>query len=126
MSKLPQLLLDEWPNRVKETIITTVDESGMPNSIYATCVSIYDDEKVLIANNYFNKTLANLRNGCKGDFLFLTKEGTSYQLKGVYSHYADGPYYEDMKSWNPEKLPGVGVAVLDVTEVFSGSKKIEK
>ncbi len=125
MPKLPQIILDEFPNLIKAPVITTVSESGIPNSIYATCVSIYDEEKILIANNFFSKTLANIKDGCKGGFLFLTEEGTSYQLKGTYTHTTEGELFDDMKTWNPEKLPGVGVAVLDVEEIYSGAKKIE-
>lgn len=125
MAKLPKTILDEWQKRVKGPVITTVDESGVTNSIYATCVSIYEDEKILVANNFFDKTLKNIQNGCKGNFLFLTEEGKAYQLKGTYTHYTEGKMFDDMKSWNPVSLPGVGVAVLDIEEIYSGSNKIE-
>ena len=125
MSKLPKIILDEFPNMVKAPVITTVSKSGIANSIYATCVSIYDEEKILVANNYFNKTLANMKDGCKGGFLFLTEEGKSYQIKGTYTHTTEGELFDDMKSWNPETLPGVGVAVLDVEEIYSGAEKID-
>jgi hypothetical protein len=29
-----------------------------------------------------------------------------------------------VKSWNPEKLPGNGVAVIDIEEVYSGADKL--
>jgi len=125
MSQLPQIIVDEWSKRVKAPVFTTVDDQGMPNSIYATCVSFYENEKILIANNYFDKTLVNLQSGCKGNLLFLTEEGKAYQLKGVCTHYSEGIYFEDMKNWNPERLPGVGVAVIEVEAIYSGSKKIE-
>lgn len=125
MNKLPQIILNEWSHKTGAPVVTTVDEEGNTNSIYATCVSIYNDEKILIANNYFNKTLKNIEKGCKGNFLFLTEDKKGYQLKGTYTHYTQGDMFDDMKTWNPETLPGVGVAVLEVTEIYSGSKKIE-
>jgi len=124
MAKLPQIIIDEWKSIVKGPVTTTVDSEGNTNSIYATCVSIYDGEKILVANNFFGKTFKNIENGCKGNFLFLTEEGKSYQLKGTFAHYTEGPMFNDMKKWNPESLPGVGVAVLTVDEIFSGSEKI--
>lgn len=124
MAKLPQRVLDAWAEKADAPVVTTVDAGGIPNSIYATCVSFYQDEKVLVANNFFSKTLKNVAHSCKGSFLFLTKDNKAYQLKGTYHHYTSGEYFDDMKKWNPEKLPGVGVAVLDVEEIYSGAEKI--
>ncbi len=125
MAKLPEIILNEWQKKVKGPVVTTVDVSGVANSIYSTCASIYHDEKILSANNFFDKTLKNVQNGCKGTFLFLTEEGKSYQLKGTYTYYTEGEMFDDMKTWNPKTLPGVGVAVFDVEEIYSGSNKIE-
>lgn len=125
MAKLPKIIRDEWEKKVKAPVITTVDSTGQANSIYASCVSIFDEKKILIANNYFDKTLSNIKTGCKGNILFLTEEGTSYQLKGTFTHITEGEMFDDMKSWNPEKLPGVGVAVLDVESIYSGNKEIK-
>ena len=125
MNKLPNIILNEWANKTSAPVVTTVDEEGNTNSIYATCVSIYNEEKILIANNFFNKTLKNIEKGCKGNFLFITEDKKSYQLKGVYTHYTKGDMFDDMKKWNSKTLPGVGVAVLEVNEIFSGAEKIE-
>jgi uncharacterized protein len=125
MSKLPQIILDSFKSRVRGPVVTTVNEAGITNSIYATCVSIYDEKKILVANNFFSKTLENIKNSCKGNFLFLTKEGKAYQLKGTYHYYTSGDMFDDMKSWNGKDLPGLGVAVLDVEEIYSGEEKIE-
>jgi len=125
MKKLPKLILDEWKNKTGAPVMTTVDKDGNTNSIYATCVSIFNDETILVANNYFNKTLKNIENGCRGNFLFITEEKKSYQLKGTYSHFTKGVEFDDMKKWNPDRLPGVGVAVLTVEEIYSGAERID-
>jgi len=125
MKKLPQIILDEWKNRTGAPVMTTVDGEGNANSIYATCVAIYRDSTILVANNYFNKTLMNIEKGCRGNFLFITEDKKAYQLKGTYAHYTSGEEFEDMKKWNPERHPGVGVAVLTVEEIYSGAQRIE-
>jgi uncharacterized protein len=125
MEKLPKIILDEWSKKTGASVMTTVDKEGNSNSIYATCVSIFDDEKILIANNYFNKTKINIENSCKGNFLFITEDNKGYQLKGTYIHHSEGHIFDDMKKWNPESLPGVGVAVLEVSEIYAGSEKID-
>ena len=125
MKKLPEVILSGWKSMKGPAIITTVDARGVTNSIYATCISILNNEKILVANNFFNKTLANIKEGCKGNILFLTEDDKAYQLKGTFSHETSGDAFDDMKKWNPETLPGVGVAILDVDEIFSGATKIE-
>lgn len=124
MTKLPEEILAAWAEKTGAPVMTTINESGIVNSIYATCVSVYKEKKILIANNYFKKTLENVADGCKGGFLFITGDNRSYQLKGSYSYSTEGPEFIDMKSWNPSKHPGHGVAILDVEEVYSGSRKI--
>lgn len=125
MAKLPEVIVSAWANKKGAPVMTTVSKDGMPNTVYTTCVSIYEGEKFLVANNFFNKTLANVKDGCKGTFLFLTEDDKAYQLKGTYTHYTEGPMFDDMKKWNPERLPGVGVAALTVEEIYSGAEKIE-
>jgi hypothetical protein len=78
----------------------------------------------LVANNFFNKTLKNIENTGKALVLFITNDDKSYQVKGNVKHMSSGTEFDDMKSWNPEKLPGHGVAVIDIEEVYSGADKI--
>lgn len=124
MTRLPQEILTAWTAKSGAPVMTSVDKNGTANSIYATCVSIYNDEKILVANNYFDKTLKIIKDGCKGGFLFITDENKAYQLKGTYTYLTEGPEFDDMKSWNPSKHPGHGVAVLKIEEIYSGSRKI--
>ncbi len=125
MKKLPQIILDEFQKRTGAPVVTTTSKDGITNSIYATCVAIYNEEKVLIANNKFSKTLKNIENGCKGNFLFITEDRKAYQLKGTYAYYTEGEYFDDMKKWNRPDLAGDGVAVLTVDNVYQGAEVIE-
>ncbi len=113
-----------WEEREGPVVFTTVDPSGCPNAIYATCVSRYDDETIVVANNYFNKTLQNIQHGSRGSILFITREGKSFQIKGKIEYHTDGPVFDDMKKWNPEKHPGHAAAVLKVEQVFSGAEQL--
>jgi len=124
MTKLPETLIKAWENREDAIIFTTVNEAGMPNAIYATCVSKFDDNIFLVADNYFDKTRKNILSNSPGSILFITKDGNSYQMKGSISYHKEGEIFEDMKQWNPSKHPGHAVAALNVTEVYSGAKKL--
>ncbi len=124
MKTLPQEVSDAWKKRKGPIVFTTVDEQYQPNAIYATCVSKYDEQRLLVADNFFRKTRQNISNGSKGSILFITDDDTSYQVKGSIEYHNKGEIFDNMKKWNPEKLPGYGVAILNVEEVYSGSKQL--
>ena len=105
-------------------MLTTVSENGMPNSIYATCVSKYNESTLVIADNYFDKTRTNIKNGSKGSILFIANSGKSYQVKGSIEYHTEGEIFDDMKTWNPTTHPGHAATVLKVEEVYSGSEKL--
>lgn len=122
--KIPEEIQKQWDNRNGAIVFCTVSKQGVPNSIYATCVSRYDDYTFLVANNFFDKTLKNIVSGCSGVILFITKDDKAYQLKGTVRYCTSGNEFENMKKWNPEKLPGHGVAILNVEEVYNRADKL--
>lgn len=124
MATLPREASKAFEDREGPVVFSTVSPDGIPNSIYATCVSKYDESTIVIANNYFSKTLKNIKSGSKGSVLFITKDKTAYQVKGNIEYHTQGAIFDDMKTWNPEKHPGHAAAAVKVEEVFSGSKKI--
>ncbi len=124
MKKMPEEASKAWDSRKGPIVFTTVGEKGISNSIYATCVSKYDEGTIVVANNYFDKTQKNILSGSRGSILFITDEGKSYQIKGSIKYYTEGDVFDDMKKWNPEKHPGHGAAAVEVEEVYSGAKKL--
>ncbi len=124
MAILPEDVGKAWEKRKGAVVLTTVDKDGVPNSIYATCVSKFDEETIVVADNYFDKTRKNILAGSKGSVLFITDEGSSFQIKGRIEYLEEGPVFDDMKKWNPAKHPGHAAAALKVEEVYSGAKKL--
>jgi len=124
MAALPEKVSKAWENREGPVVLSTVDGNGIPNSIYASCVSKFNDDTIVVANNYFSKTLDNILSGSKGSILFITKEGKSYQIKGRIEYHKEGAVFEDMKKWNPEKHPGHAAAALRVEAVYMGAEKL--
>jgi predicted pyridoxine 5'-phosphate oxidase superfamily flavin-nucleotide-binding protein len=124
MKKMPEEVSKAWGNQKGPLVLTTVDKKGIPNSIYATCVSKYDESTIVVADNYFDKTRKNIFSGSMGTILFITDEDKSYQIKGPVKYYTDGDIFDDMKKWNPKKHAGHAAAALEVEEVYSGSKKL--
>jgi predicted pyridoxine 5'-phosphate oxidase superfamily flavin-nucleotide-binding protein len=79
---------------------------------------------LVVADNFFNKTQTNILSGSKGSLLFITKEGKSYQVKGHIEYHTEGELFDDMKQWNPDKLPGHAAAALQVEQVFCGGEQL--
>ena len=124
MPQLPVAVRDAWEKRSGPAIFATVDEGSMPNAIYVTCVGLYDDSTILIADNYFDKTRRNILAVGRAAFLFMTDEKKTYQIKGTVSRHTTGPLFDAMKAWNPQKHPGHAAVALAVEEVYSGAEKL--
>jgi len=124
MTHLPDIVSQAWEQREGPIVLTTVDREGTPNAIYATCVRKVSEDTWVVADNFFNKTRANILAGSKASLLFITKEGKSYQVKGRLEYHTEGPVFDAMKQWNPEKLPGHAATALKVEQVFSGGEQL--
>jgi len=124
MPNLPEKARSAWDNRAMAIVFSTVDAKGVPNSIYATCVNLHGDDKIVIADNYFVKTLQNITSGSRGGVLFMDGDKKSYQVKGRIEYLTSGPIYEEMKRWNPANHPGRAAVVVNVEEVYAGSERL--
>ncbi len=124
MSTLPDDVSKAWDNREGPIVFTTTDGYGKPNSIYATCVKKFNESKLVVADNYFSKTRANIIIGSKGAILFITKDRKAFQVKGSIDYVRQGEIYDDMKMWLDAKFPGRAAAVLNVEEVYTGAERL--
>ena len=124
MNDPKRILKEAWDRHEGPIVLSTADQHGVPNSIYATFARLLEDGRIVVADNYFNKTRTNIKNGSKAAILFITKEKKSYQAKGFIEYFTDGPIYEDMRLWVDQKHPRVAAAVLHVEELYSGAQKL--
>jgi len=124
MTRLPESVRRAWEDRDDPVILATVDENGVPNSIYVTCVGMYGDDRLVVADNYFDKTRKNVQRGGTGSILFRDRQGKTYQAKGTLEYHTKGEIYDFMKTWNPHQHPGHAALALKVAEVFSGAERL--
>ena len=124
MTDAKKVLTEAWDRHDGPIVLTTTDKQGVPNAIYATCVKLLDDGRIVVADNYFNKTRTNIKSGSQGSVLFITKEQKSYQAKGRIEYLTSGPIYDDMRVWVDQKHPRIAAAVLRVEEFYSGAEKL--
>ena len=118
MPALPEKVSTDWDKRKGPAVFTTVAEDGTPNSIWVGCLEKYDEERLMVADNFFQKTRQNIQDRSKGAILWIT------EVKGSIEYVTEGPLFERMKECTSEKLPRVAAAVLHVEEVYSGAEKL--
>ena len=121
MTVLPESIIKAFEDREGPIVFATVASDGKPNIIYATCVSMYENRNIVIADNYFDKTKHNIIGKSKVSILFMTKAQQALQLKGTVEYVTHGAIFDWMKTWNPSKHPGHGAAVVTIEQAYSGS-----
>jgi len=124
MPALPEQVSEAWGNRKGPAIFTTVAEDGTPNSIWVACLEKCDEERLMVADNYFHKTRQNILAGSTGALLWITEEGNAYQVKGRIEYVTEGPVFDLMRESFDAKLPRVAAAVIHVEEAYSGADRL--
>lgn len=119
-----ELVIQAWERREGPAVLVTVDADKTPNAIYVGEIRYLPDEGFIVADNFFNKTRANIRNGTKGAILFITNKRKAFQVKGPLSYHTGGPVFHNMRSWHDPKLPGMAATLLRIEEAYSGALKL--
>jgi len=124
MTTLPEEVSKKWEEREGPAVFTTVNENGEPNAIYVSCIRKRNEEQFVIADNYFDKTKTNIKNGSYGSILFITEDHDAFQIKGSISYHEDGDIYDEMKDWLDPKYPAHAATVLHVEQVYQGADRL--
>jgi predicted pyridoxine 5'-phosphate oxidase superfamily flavin-nucleotide-binding protein len=121
MVKMPQEV-QEVINKQSPVPVATADPDGKPNVILVGFLRIVDDETIQIADNFFDKTAANLKANPQVSIVGYDGEAKkSFQVKGRVEIVTEGPVYEDVKAWVHAKskaLPAKAAIVMHVEEVY--------
>jgi predicted pyridoxine 5'-phosphate oxidase superfamily flavin-nucleotide-binding protein len=123
MAQIPEIVQTALASLKAPVVLTTVDAQGVPNSVYCM-LSKTEGDSVVICDNYFVKTRANIKSGSAGAVLFLTPEMKAYQLKGSFDYVTSGALYEEIRDNVDPKHPRVAAVVLHVNEVYCGAEKL--
>ena len=73
--------MKELFEKVPTVVLATATGDGAPNAVPVGSKKIIDDETILLSDQFFNKTLANLKSNPKVAVTFW-KGFEGYQLKG--------------------------------------------
>jgi predicted pyridoxine 5'-phosphate oxidase superfamily flavin-nucleotide-binding protein len=108
-------------------VLGTADLSGVPNVVPIGAVKILDDETILVSDQFFNKTLNNLKTNPKVSISFWeTEKGEGYQIKGDATIHTEGKIYEETVEWIRKygeeighPLKSKGAVVIKITAIYS-------
>lgn len=102
--------------------VATASKAGVPNVAPIAYVKLINDDTIWIADNFMNKTYANLKeNPLAALYMWDPDTKQCFQIKGKVELKAGGPDFEKMREWVHGVKPGMpakNLVVMKVTEVF--------
>ena len=123
MATLPQEVRD-MIDQVATVVLATSSSDGMPNCVPVGMKKVLDDHTVMVSDQFFNKTLADLQANPRAA-LTVWKDGKGYQIKGAVSYENSGDRFETLAAevnakFNAAGMPvrSKGVCIIDVAEVY--------
>jgi predicted pyridoxine 5'-phosphate oxidase superfamily flavin-nucleotide-binding protein len=116
------LEMKEAFTKMKVISIATASVKGIPNVVPIAFVRVKSDDTIWIADNFMQKTLANVKeNPHIALYLWGPEIKGCFQLKGTVTVKTSGHEYEEMKKMVHEKaptLPAKSLLVVKVTEAY--------
>jgi len=104
--------------------VATSNQEQIPNVVYITYLKVIDDQTVLIADNYLNKTRDNILSNGKIAFVVRDDEKGSFQIKGTAERQTEGEMFDEVQKWVPDKLPRVAAVIMHIEEIYNGAECI--
>ncbi len=112
--------LDDCFEGVIPSILATASEEGVPNISYLSHVARVDDRHIALSNQFFGKTMANLRANPRAEVLVVDGAiGRQYRLDVVWLREdSEGPVFERISAALNASSAQIGMAdVMRLTSV---------
>lgn len=120
------LITDELKAQIEKVGVchlVTASKTGVPNAAPMGGLWIMDNDTIWIANNFMNKTAANIRENSQVSLLVWSRDiGNCFQLKGTGTLESGTPEHAEMMKMMDAKKPGLPrkeLLKLKVTEVYT-------
>ena len=113
------MITDEIKQIIKHNPITlsTIDKTNAPHTIYVLYAKVIDENKILITDNYMQKTKENILINKKVSLSVLVRD-VAFELIGVAEYFSRGNYFEYVKNIPENKEdPCKGAIVVSVEKV---------
>lgn len=123
MAQMTERMKEMFEN-VPTAVVATATSDGEPNAVPVGAKKIIDDETILISDQFFNKTIANMKSNPRIAVSFW--EGhEGYQLKGTITIETSGKRFEETAKWIEEMgnkagfpLKSKGAVILKIDEIY--------
>ena len=123
--------MTQLPEAVKKAIlkqeifpVATSNQDLIPNVVYIKYLKLIDNETILIADNYLDKTRDNILSNGKIAFAVRDEEKGSFQIKGTAERLTEGDMFDEVQKWVPDKLPRVAAVIMHIEEIYNGAERI--
>jgi uncharacterized protein len=105
----------------KLAFFATSAKDRTPNVVPIAAFKVLDDATLLISDQFFNKTLANMKENPKAAISWWGEKG-GFQIKGTVTIHTDGEIWRQDVAWMKEIRPNLkpkGAVVMKITDVYS-------
>ena len=105
----------------KTVFLATASGKGVPNAVPIGAFKLLDDATLLISDQFFNKTLRNMKENPHAAVTWWGDKG-GFQIKGTLTIHTDDKVFEDDVAWMKEIRPQLkpkSAVVLKITDVFT-------
>lgn len=133
MAQMPKEVMDAFNDPAASKWLATVNPKEVkPNAVTISTLMSKDNETLVFAHLFMEKTKANLDANKKVSVLAFKPPLTCYRVTGTFQEWQrSGPFYETFRDSVFKKMPvqAQGVGLIKVEEIFScspleGTKKI--
>ena len=119
-AEVRETLEKQWPHP-----LATASTEGKPNVVYIGILKVLDDETLVLSDNYFKKTAANLEENPWASIVCWTKDPKkSYQIKGKVTFQDEGEIFDDIVEVVRKRNPKVKVkraAIMKIEEIYEAN-----
>ena len=104
----------------KTAFLATSSQDGIPNVVPIAAYTVLEDGHLLISDQYFNKTLANMQENPQIALSWWGGKG-GFQVKGTVTLHTDDAVFARNVAWMAERWPKFApksAALVTITDVY--------
>jgi len=105
---------------MKTVFLATSSKDSTPNVVPIGAFKLLDDETLLISDQFFHKTLQNLKENPKAALSYWGEKG-GFQIKGTVTIHTNDKVFSDDVAWMKEfqpKLSPKSAVVMKISDVY--------
>lgn len=123
MAKMDERVKEMFQKQ-RDVVLATASKEGIPNVVVVGAKKIIDDETILISDQYFDKTLANIKENPRVA-VTVWEKAEGYQIKGTVTIETSGPRFEETARWIEDlgkkfnlSLKSKGAVIIKITDIY--------